>query len=394
MKSSRTPVQPLLRQALSSSAMLSADAERDLLLQFHTNASKTAMDELVRSHMPIIFRAASRSAKNPGIDINDLIMTATEGLLIAINRWSFEKSEASGSRLTAELAMERQENGEDAAAENAGSGSEVVPARNSRLATYAMWWMRILLTDSVIENRGMVVRAKNPKTRKALFALPAAIKALDIRLPLTGGDVTRLADHLGIGTREIEEALIHASGDVMLDEPIGDGSARRGDNMGDQMAESEDSIITRLASTDRWNAICETMMALPARDRFILITRYLLTQKWKLERLSETLKMSRERIRQIGDDCLSLIRAQVPAQGVPHRLGRESAAAELDALIRAVEAVSASQDPAEIAAFLAANGVAIGPTRITRRPALRALPGAGPSAMARTPAQAAEKRTA
>jgi len=53
---------------------------------------------------------------------------------------------------------------------------------------------------------------------------------------------------------------------------------------------------------------------------------------------------------------------------VPHRLGRESAAAELDALIRAVEAVSASQDPAEIASFLAANGVAIGPTRITRRP--------------------------
>ncbi|MGI4951353.1 MAG: sigma factor-like helix-turn-helix DNA-binding protein [Janthinobacterium lividum] len=396
MKSSRTPVQPLLRQALSSSAMLSADAERDLLLQFHTNASKTAMDELVRSHMPIIFRAASRSAKNPGIDINDLIMTATEGLLIAINRWSFEKSEASGSRLTAELAMERQENGQengqDGSEESAEAAPDVVPARNSRLATYAMWWMRILLTDSVIENRGMVVRAKNPKTRKALFALPAAIKALDIRLPLTGGDVTRLADHLGIGTREIEEALIHASGDVMLDEPIGDGSARRGDNMGDQMAESEDSIITRLASTDRWNAICETMMALPARDRFILITRYLLTQKWKLERLSETLKMSRERIRQIGDDCLTLIRSQVPSEDVPHRLGSETAAAKLDALIRAVEAVSTAQDPAETAAFLAASGIATGPTRIARRPAMRMLP--GPCVTTRPASQATAKLTA
>ena len=31
----------------------------------------------------------------------------------------------------------------------------------------------------------MIVRAKSPKTRKALFNLPAAIKKLDITLPLT-----------------------------------------------------------------------------------------------------------------------------------------------------------------------------------------------------------------
>ena len=92
--------------------MLSAERERELLLAFHADQSKAAMDELVRSHMPIIFRAASRSARNQDVDINDLVMTATEGLLIAINRWSFEKSEASGLRLSAEIAMERAENGE------------------------------------------------------------------------------------------------------------------------------------------------------------------------------------------------------------------------------------------------------------------------------------------
>lgn len=372
MKSPRASLQPLLRQALSSSVMLTADRERELLIQFHTCASKAAMDELVRSHMPIIFRAASRSAKNPGVDINELVMTATEGLLIAINRWSFEKSEASGSRLAAEIAMERHERGDEIA--------EPAPARSSRLATYAIWWMRILLTDSVIENRGMVVRAKNPKTRKALFAIPGAIKELDIRLPLTGTDVGRLAKHLGIGTREIEEALIHASGDVMLDEPVGDGSTKRGDSLGDQTAESEDSIITRLASTDRWNAICETIMDLPARDRFILVTRYLVTQKWKLERLSETLKMSRERIRQIGDDCLTHIRSRVPSAGVRHKPGTETAAAELDVLVRAIESISSKQDASLVSMFLARNGIAIGPTRITR-PALH-IPALNPAAIA------------
>ena len=62
-------------------------------MTYYVNNRKAAMDELVRSHMPIIFRIACRSAKNSGVDINDLVMTATEGLLIAINRWSFEKSD-------------------------------------------------------------------------------------------------------------------------------------------------------------------------------------------------------------------------------------------------------------------------------------------------------------
>ncbi len=95
-QSARPAVQPLLRQALSTARILSADRERELLTRYHATQDKAAMDELVRSHMPIIFRVAGRSAKNPGVDINDLVQTATEGLLVAINRWSFEKSDANG----------------------------------------------------------------------------------------------------------------------------------------------------------------------------------------------------------------------------------------------------------------------------------------------------------
>jgi hypothetical protein len=255
-----------------------------------------------------------------------------------------------------------------------------------------MWWMRILLTDTVIESRGAIVRAKNPKVRKALFGLPAAIKALDIRLPLTGSDVERIAAHLNIGEREIEEALVHAAGDVMLDEPIGDGSMVRGDVMQDDRADGEDSIIERLTASGRWDAVCEALMNLPARDRFILITRYLLSPKWKLDRLSDTLKMSRERIRQIGVDGLTRIRHAASAVGtmpVPGRQGHPQsvaavaggpckAAAEVAALVNAIERASASTDPETMTAFLRDQRLAIGPTRITRsRPAgMETLPGA------------------
>jgi RNA polymerase sigma-32 factor len=369
-QSARTAVQPLLRQALSNAQSLSADRERELLTRYHATQDKAAMDELVRSHMPIIFRVAGRSARNPGIDINDLVQTATEGLLVAINRWSFEKSDASGliqanepviSNVAAPVQASTQAFEED-------SGCNAAPAlpRSSRLATYAMWWMRVMLTNSVIENRGMVVRAKNPKVRKALFNLPLAVKKLDITLPLAGSDVGRIATYLGVGEQDIKEALIHAAGDVMLDDPIGDGSVSRGDITPDERTEGEDGILNRLASTERWSAVCQALMALPPRERFVLIARYLLTHKWKLDRLSGTLMLSRERIRLIANDSLGQIQRSIGPADVKYNPAPHRAVADLDALVSAIEHASTSADPADMELFLRNQQVTTGPTRITK----------------------------
>ena len=410
---SRPGVQPLLRKALSTSKILSAERERELLMRYHTDNDKSAMDELVRSHMPMIFRVAGGNARNPGVDINDLVQTATEGLLIAINRWSFEKSDAGGARFAQEAALaaaEKADADHTPDAEPVAPDAEAEVPRFSRLATYAMWWVRILLTDTVIEQRGVIVRAKNPKVRKALFNLPMAIKKLNLQLPVSGSDIGRIATYLGIGEREIEEALIHAAGDVMLDEPVGDGTMLRGEVIADERAEGEEGILARLASTERWSAVCHSLMALPPRDRFILITRYLLVPKWKLDRLSDTLKMSRERIRQIGVDGLAQIKRTInegetirdrrrpgrPAfthpslipllrgvdalergiggTGVILNPPPPSAEAEVTALVTAIERACASSDPGAIAAFLVDQKLKIGPTRIVNNLALPGRP--------------------
>ena len=351
---SRSTVQPLLRNALASANILSAERERELLVRYQATQDTQAMDELVRSHMPIIFRVAGRSARNPQVDINDLVQTATEGLLVAINRWSFEKSDASG--------LPRLD-------EAPPADTAVTPPRSSRLATYAIWWMRILLTNSVIESRGMIVRAKNPKIRMALFNLPLAINKLGIRLPLTGSDVGRIATYLGVGQREIEEALVHAAGDVMLDQPVGDTGVLRGEITMDDRAEGEDGILTRLAASDRWDAVCEALVALPPRDRFILVTRYLLSPKWKLDRLSDTLKISRERIRQVATDNLALIQRQVGSPDVRHDPSRSHAAAQVMALVHAIENAAASSSPAAMKALFKEQQIATGPKRVTHPPA-------------------------
>ena len=389
-QSARPTVQPLLRQALSTARILSADRERELLTRYHATQDKAAMDELVRSHMPIIFRVAGRSAKNPGVDINDLVQTATEGLLVAINRWSFEKSDASGLAQADEAAHSDVEASAPASAQASEQDAEcdverdAVPAlpRSSRLATYAVWWMRIMLTNSVIENRGMVVRAKNPKVRKALFNLPQAISKLGITLPLVGSDVGRIATYLGLSEQDIKEALIHAAGDVMLDEPLGDGGTSRGDITPDERNEGEDGILNRLASTERWGAVCQALMALPPRERFILITRYLMTRKWKLDRLSDTLMLSRERVRTIANDSLGQIQRSAGSAGARHNPAADRAVAELEALVSAIEHASTSADPADMDLFLRNQQIATGPTRITKprstavqtSPARRLLP--------------------
>ena len=356
----RPAVQPLLRQALATAQPLSASRERELLTRYHATQDKAAMDELVHSHMPIIFHLAGRSIKNPGVDINDLVQTATEGLIVAINRWSFEKSDASGLAAPAPASAQDSEQG-------AERGADPVPPRSSRLATYAMWWMRIMVTDSILENRGMVARAKNPKIRKALFNLPLAIRKLDITLPLAGHDIGRIAAYLGVGERDIKDALLHSAGDVMLDDPIGDGSASRGDITPDERTEGEDGILNRLASADRWDAVCQALMAQPPRERFILITRYLLPRKWKLDRLSDTLMLSRERIRLIANDSLAQIQhGSGNPVGCKHGPAPARAVAEVDALVSAIEHASTSADSADMDLLLRSSGIITGPTRITK----------------------------
>ena len=356
------------RQRMKSNAkVLSVARERELLLRYHANHDREAMEELVHSHMPIILRVARKNALNPGVDLDDLIQTATEGLLVAINRWSFNKSDAAGAR-----AAERDEDDE----QTVDPATVELPPSSSRLVTYAMWWMRTLLNDRVLEGRGMVARTKNRKTRMAFFGLPKAIRALNLQLPLRGSDVERIAAYLSIDQHEVREAMIHAAGDVMLDEPVGDGQTSRGEITADSRTEGEHGIVERLTATNTWNAVCAHLMTLRPRDRFVVITRYLLDTKWKLDHLSDVLKMSRERIRQISDCSLADIRRALDASGVNETPARQAAAAEVQAMVDSIERAVASSDPQAISKVMRAYNVLIGPSR---GPNLRKeLPGAVP----------------
>ena len=178
----------------------------------------------------------------------------------------------------------------------------------------------------------------------------------------------------GIAGGDFAAAIVHAAGDVMLDEPVGDGGALRGDLTPDRRGEGEDGILNRLAAADRWDAVCEALMELPPRERFILIARYLLDRKWKLDRLSDTLKMSRERIRQIATDGLTRIQRRIGSADVSHDPARHHAVAQAQQLINAIEHASVSSDPAIMAALFRDQQIATGPTRITqRRPATIAI---------------------
>ena len=347
--------------AVADTKVLSAARERELLLRYHTDQDSAAMDELVSCHMPIIVRTARKNALNPGVELNDLVQTATEGLLIAINRWSFNKSDAAGSR----AAQEDEDDGLTEAADPTAPDqtAEDAPQHASRLVTYAMWWMRTLLNDRVLEGRGMVARTKNRKTRTAFFALSKAKRALSLQTPLRGSDVERIARHLGIDEHEVREAMYHAAGDVMLDEPVGDGQTSRGEIFADSRAESEDSILDRIASTNTWNAVCAHLMTLRPPDRFVVITRYLLDTKWKLDHVSDVLKMSRERIRQICEGGLAEIRRAIVESGVKDTPARRAAAVAVQEMVRSIEAAAISTEPLAMEALMQRYGVLIGPSR-------------------------------
>jgi DNA-directed RNA polymerase sigma subunit (sigma70/sigma32) len=327
------------------------------------------MDELVACHMPIIVRTARKNALNPGVELNDLVQTATEGLLIAINRWSFAKSDGGGR--AAQVSDDDDRLGSypadptDHGSISHGPTDAGEPQHATRLLTYAIWWMRTLLSDRVMEGRGMVARSH--RTRVAFFALAKAKRSLSLQTPLRGSDVERIARHLGIDEHVVREALYHAEGDVMLDAPIGDGQTSRGDVFVDSRAESEDDIVDRLVSANTWNAACAHLMTLRPRDRFVVITRFLLDTNWKLDFLADALKLSRERIRQITDSSLAEICRAIDKSGVRDTPARRAAAVAVQKVVSGIEAASASVKPLDMELLMQRYRVPIGPSRGVRK---------------------------
>jgi len=167
------------------------------------------------------------------------------------------------------------------------------PSRGFRLSTYATWWIRHVMTQIIADQNREIrlpvhVLEKLPRLRKLDDELGG--HASDEELARrTGMRVTTVA---GLQTARREYM-------VSLDAPVGENQdSTLGDFIALETAALPDCNLERLA-------LFRLLAALPARERAIMLLRL---GDVTLEEVGERFELTRERIRQIEEKTVELMR--------------------------------------------------------------------------------------
>ncbi len=198
------------------------------------------------------------------------------------------------------------------------------PERGFRFSTYATWWIRqaieraliyqgrtVRLPVNVVRELQQILRAKRElESDSALQALrPDGVRAEDIAA-LLGRDAVGVADLLALA--EPAKSL-DASLDTRSD---GQGG---GPSLGDSLTDHfnpDPSKVTQTHEVER--LVDDWMLTLSPREKEVLQGRYGLHdgEPQTLDRLSEQLHLTRERVRQIQNEALQKLKIYLGKRGI------------------------------------------------------------------------------
>jgi RNA polymerase sigma-32 factor len=179
------------------------------------------------------------------------------------------------------------------------------PEKGFRLATYAMWWIRASIQEYILRSWSLVKIGTTSAQKKLFFNLRKLKSKLGA---LEDGDLrpeilARIAQDLSVTETEVVDMNRRMSGgDASLNVMVGsdgDGSTQWQDWLEDDDSDQALDYAERNEFETRHALLAQAMDVLNEREREILRKRRLTDEPETLEALSETYKVSRERVRQI-----------------------------------------------------------------------------------------------
>jgi RNA polymerase sigma-32 factor len=269
-------------QAVNRIPVLSAERERTLALRLRKENDLAAARELVLSHLRLVV-AVARGYLGYGLPHADLIQEGNIGLMKAVKRFD--------------------------------------PARNVRLVSFAIHWIKAEIHEYVLRNWRLVKVATTKAQRKLFFNLRSMRQGL---APLSSDEVARLAAELKVKPEEVTEMETRLAGrDTALDADDGEDGAYAPSQWLAADADAEPSRVLEMAQDRRLRSdgLRQALDTLDARSRRIIEARWLKEKETAtLHDLAAEFKVSAERIRQLEAKALAKMKQGMQSMGAQRAL--------------------------------------------------------------------------
>jgi RNA polymerase primary sigma factor len=187
------------------------------------------------------------------------------------------------------------------------------PERNVKFISYAVWWVRQAIFHSLSEHT-RVFRLPQ-KLSGQVSRVSAARDRLAARLE-RNPTLEEIGEELGIRREEVDWLLMVGGEDLSLSTSVGeDGNLELGDTIEQETIPAVEVELIRASFNSQIQSIVDE---LDEKERQVLRMRFGLDgeEPRTLQEIGETLKLSRERIRQIESKAKEKLRRNQQAQGL------------------------------------------------------------------------------
>jgi len=247
-----------LTSLAASVVILSKEDQADHVAAYQRTGDDRALETLIRSNIRLAHKVAKKNIRR-GVDFNDLLAAAVEGIIIAAGKFDATK----GASFT----------------------------------TYSRQWMIAKCQEFVQANAGMV--HVGSRTSKRLWGgLQKARKVL-------GQDATpeAIAEHLSLDVGDVRECMVFMTArGTSLDAPLSADGGTVATVIGDNSMR-QDEVLERTQNSERiLCAISEFAGTLNDRQRAVLVGRIVYELVGADKRCATTFGVSKQRVGQIEKD--------------------------------------------------------------------------------------------
>lgn len=265
--------------------LLEPDEEYMLAKRWKEHHDPKAAERIIGSHLRLVAKIAG-GYRGYGLPLVDLIAEGNVGLMQALRKFE--------------------------------------PEKGFRFSTYAMWWIRANIQEYILHSWSLVKIGTTAAQKKLFFNLRRLKNEMqDVEeLILSSQSIKDIAIELNVSEQEvIEMSKRLGTPDQSLNAPLKEeGNEEWQDWLVDEDSVHETKIIEQDESKRR-NAILEVaLQSLNERELLVIQERRLKDPPETLETLSESLGISRERVRQIEIRAFEKLQKMVKTAALQKRI--------------------------------------------------------------------------